>query len=80
MTVTYGDAFLDHAMADYPLERSQDYDGPTFAEFMGGPVLAARLQFELNWHNLVSAIGNSVRISFLPPSQAFGRSSSTATL
>lgn len=72
MTVTYGDVFLDRAIAEYPLERSPDYDGPTFAEFMGGPVLAARLQFERKWDSLVCAAGPSLRISFLPPTQAFG--------
>jgi hypothetical protein len=66
-------------MAAYPLERDQDYDGPTFAEFMGGPVLAARLQFERLWDSLVAVAGDSVRISFLAPSPTFGPSSSTAT-
>jgi hypothetical protein len=71
-SVAYGDFFLDKAKGSYPLARDHDYSGPTFQEFMQGPVLAAQIRFERGWDDLPSDTGSSVRVAFVPPSPVFG--------
>ncbi len=72
LTVTYGRSFLAAARAAYPLARSLTYSGPNYEEFMTGPILAARIQFERDWDTLLPEAGDAVRKVFLAPSREFG--------
>ena len=47
--VVFGEDFLATAQKCFPLDRGLGYSGPTFGEFMAGPVLAAKAAFAYDW-------------------------------
>jgi hypothetical protein len=71
-TVVFGEEFLAAAQKHFPLDRSLGYSGPTFGEFMAGPILAAKAAFAYDWDNLYAEAGGAVRNIITTPSAPFG--------
>jgi hypothetical protein len=71
-TVVYGDEFIATARKSFPLDRSFAYSGPTFGEFMAGPVLAAKTAFAYDWDNLHAEAGGVARNVITAPNAPFG--------
>jgi hypothetical protein len=70
--VTYGDQFIVTAKKSFPSDRSLGYSGPTFGEFMAGPVLAAKAAFAYDWDNLHAEAGGAARNVITTPNAPFG--------